>query len=186
MLRNRIAAGHCPVGGHDRSRGPLRSPAARRHDGDVDTGPAPLADRGARQRPGVADPTTAAWESALATDGVQYTEVDAVGTAPNQTITLPTLSTGTTGYFNGVVFADSPTDFASGQLTALYTYESTFLVNQLDGYMFPNPALGATEATSGALDGTTGTLTAAGLADFPELAGPIPFATGTYGYGAGR
>ncbi len=133
---------------------------------------------------GVADPTTAAWESALATDGAQYTEVDAVGTAPNQTITLPTLSTGTTGYFNGVVFADSPTDFASGQLTALYTYESTFLVNQLDGYMFPNPALGATEATSGALDGTTGTLTATGLADFPELAGPIPFATGTYGYGA--
>ena len=50
--------------------------------------------------------------------------------------------------------------------------------------MYPDPNLGATEASGGALDGTTGTLTAAGLAAFPELAGPIPFATGTYGYGA--
>ncbi len=133
---------------------------------------------------GVADPTTAAWESALATNGVQYTEVDAVGAAPAQTITLPALSSGTTGYFNGVVFADTPADFASGQLSALYTYESTFKVNQLDGYVFPSPALGATEVTAGALDGTTGALTTVGSADFPELAGPVPFATGTYGYGA--
>ena len=132
----------------------------------------------------VADPTTSAWESALTTDGVQYTEVDAVGTAPNQTITLPTLSTGTTGNFNGVVFADTPADFAAGQLTALYAYESAFLVNQLDGYMFPDPALGATDTTPGALDGTIGALTTAGLGVFPELAGPVPFATGTYGYGA--
>ena len=72
------------------------------------------------------------------------------------------------------------------------TYESTFGVNQVDGYMFPSPALGATDVSGGALDGTTGTLTAAGLADFPELAGPIPFASCpaasdticTYGYPA--
>ena len=38
--------------------------------------------------------------------------------------------------------------------------------------------------TGGALDGTTGTLTAAGLAAFPELKGPVPFDTGTFGYGA--
>ena len=50
--------------------------------------------------------------------------------------------------------------------------------------MYPAPALGATDASSGALDGTTGTLTTAGLAAFPELAGPIPFATGTFGYPA--
>ena len=39
-------------------------------------------------------------------------------------------------------------------------------------------------ATSGVLDGSTGTLTAAGLAAFPELKGPVPFDTGSYGYGA--
>jgi hypothetical protein len=133
---------------------------------------------------GSTDVTTAAWEAALTSEGVPYTEVDAVGTAPDQTVTLPTLSSSSTGNFNGVVIADSPTDFAAGQLTALDTYESTFGVRQVDGYMYPDPNLGVTEATGGALDGTTGTLTSAGLAAFPELKGPIPFDTGTYGYGA--
>ena len=97
---------------------------------------------------------------------------------------LPALSSGSTGNYNGVVIADSPTDYASGQLTALDTYESAFGVRQVDGYMYPSPALGVTEATGGALDGTTGTLTAAGLAAFPELKGPVPFDTGTFGYSA--
>jgi hypothetical protein len=130
---------------------------------------------------GSTDPTTAAWESALTNEGVAYTEVDVSGT----TVTLPTLSSGSTGYFNGVVIADSPTNFAAGQLSSLYSYESTFRVNQVDGYMFPNPQLGATDVTSGALDGTTGELNNPnGLSTFPELAGPIPFSTGTFGYGA--
>ena len=133
---------------------------------------------------GSADVTTAAWEAALTSEGVPYTEVTATGTSPSQTVTLPALSSGTTGNYNGVVIADSPTDFAAGQLTALDTYESTFGVRQVDGYMYPDPDLGVTEATGGALDGTTGTLTAAGLAAFPELKGPIPFDTGSYGYAA--
>ena len=131
---------------------------------------------------GSSDVTTAAWEAALTSEGVAYTEVDATGISPSQTVTLPTLSSGTTGNFNGVVIADSPTDFAAGALTALDTYESTFGVRQVDGYMYPDPALGVTEASGGALDGTTGTLTTAGLAAFPELKGPVPFDTGSYGY----
>jgi Putative Ig domain len=133
---------------------------------------------------GNAAPETAAWESALSTEGVPYTEVDSAGTAPAETVTLPALSTGTTGYYNGVVITGSPTDFTAGQLTTLDTYESDFGVRQIDGYMFPNPALGATDVTSGALDGTTGTLNAAGLTAFPELAGPVSFDTGSFGYGA--
>ena len=50
--------------------------------------------------------------------------------------------------------------------------------------MSPDPALGVTEAAGGALDGTTGTLTSAGLTAFPQLKGPVPFDTGSYGYGA--
>jgi hypothetical protein len=142
---------------------------------------------------GASDATTAAWASALAAEGVPYTEVDATGATASAgtttatgswTVTLPALSSGTTGFFNGVVIADSPLDFAAGQLSALDSYESSFGVDQVDGYMFPDPALGATEATGGALDGTTATLTPAGLSTFPALAGPVPFATGTYGYGA--
>jgi Putative Ig domain len=131
---------------------------------------------------GSTDVTTAAWDAALTSEGVPYTEVDATGAAGSETVTLPALSSGTTGNYNGVVIADSPTDFAAGQLTALDSYESTFGVRQVDGYMYPDPSLGVTEATGGALDGTTGTLTAAGLAAFPELKGPIPFDTGSYGY----
>ena len=33
-----------------------------------------------------------------------------------------------------------------------------------------------------ALDNTTATLTAAGLAGLPNLKGPLPFASGSYGY----
>ncbi len=133
---------------------------------------------------GPADVPTAAWAAALKNEGVPYTEVDATGTAPNETITLPALSSGSTGNYNGVVIADSPTDYAAGQLTPLFTYESAFGIRQVDGYMYPSAALGATPATAGALDGTTGTLTTAGLAAFPELKGTIPFDTGTYGYTA--
>ena len=51
--------------------------------------------------------------------------------------------------------------------------------------MYPDPALGVTEAAGGALDGTTGTLTSAGLTAFPQLKGPVPVGTGSYGYGYG-
>ncbi|MGD0245247.1 MAG: putative Ig domain-containing protein [Streptosporangiaceae bacterium] len=133
---------------------------------------------------GSADVTTAAWEAALKSEGVAYDEVTASGTSPSQAVTLPKLSSGSTGNYDGVVIADSPTEFASGALSALDTYESTFGVRQLDGYMYPDPALGVTEASGGPLDGTTGTLTSTGLAALPELKGPIPFDTGSYGYAA--
>jgi len=133
---------------------------------------------------GPTDVPTAAWAAALKSEGVPYTEVDATGAAPSATITLPTLSSGSTGNYNGVVIADSPTDYAAGQLTPLFAYESAFGVRQVDGYMYPSASLGATPATAGVLDGTTGTLTAAGLAAFPQLKGTIPFDTGTYGYAA--
>jgi len=133
---------------------------------------------------GSSDPTTSAWESALTSEGVPFTEVTAAGAFPNETVTLPALTASSgAGNYNGVVIADSPTGYAVGALNALDTYESTFGVRQVDGYMFPSPALGVTDVTSGPLDGSTGTLTAAGLAAFPALKGPIPFDTGSFGYG---
>jgi hypothetical protein len=67
---------------------------------------------------GSGDPTTAAWQAALTSEGVPYTLVTAAGSAPSETLNLPALSSGGTGDFNGVVIADSPADYASGQLTA--------------------------------------------------------------------
>ncbi|HZM55169.1 MAG TPA: hypothetical protein VFC03_09120, partial [Acidimicrobiales bacterium] len=130
---------------------------------------------------GSSDPTTAAWQSALSSEGVAYTSVTATGASGSETVALPALTTGSVGNFNGVVLADSPTAFAAGQLSALDTYESTYGVRQIDGYMYPSPALGLTDVSSGALDGTTAQLTPAGLAALPALKGTVPFDTGTYG-----
>jgi len=58
--------------------------------------------------------TTAAWQSALSSEGVAYTLVTPSGAYGSQTMTLPTLSSGTTANFDGVVFADSPFAFAGG------------------------------------------------------------------------
>jgi hypothetical protein len=134
---------------------------------------------------GSTDPTTAAWESALTNEGVAYTEATAAGTYGAETVTLPALTTGTVGNFNAVVIADSPAGFASGQLTTLDSYESTYQVRQLDGYTAPYTGVGeVASSTTAVLDGTNGTLTAAGLAGLPALAGTVPFATGTNGYPA--
>ncbi|HEY0805729.1 MAG TPA: putative Ig domain-containing protein, partial [Pseudonocardiaceae bacterium] len=133
---------------------------------------------------GSSDPTTAAWQSALSSEGVAFTTATATGAAGSQTVSLPTLSTGDAGNFNGVVLADSPTNFAAGALNPLYDYESAFGVRQVDGYMFPSPSLGLTNGNGTPLDSTTAHLTPAGLAALPELKGPIPLDTGTFGYPA--
>ncbi|HEY3607596.1 MAG TPA: putative Ig domain-containing protein, partial [Pseudonocardiaceae bacterium] len=133
---------------------------------------------------GTGDPTTDAWRATLDSEGVPYTLATATGPYGGETVTLPALSGGTTGNFNGVVIADSPAAFAAGALNPLFAYESAFGVRQLDGYMYPSPALGLTAAGGGVLDGTTGTLTATALAAMPQLRGPVPFDTGTYGYPA--
>ena len=138
---------------------------------------------------GASDPTTAAWESALTSEGVPYTEVDANTTAGygGWTVTLPALSSGSTGLYNGVIIADSPAAFSTTptpQLSALFTYESTFGVNQIDGYTFPFYGETYVSGSGGALDGSTGMLTSAGIAALPSLKGSIPFDTGSYGYAA--
>ncbi|WP_329578832.1 Ig domain-containing protein [Kitasatospora sp. NBC_01250] len=129
------------------------------------------------------DPTTTAWQKALDTEGVPYTLVTAAGAIGSETVTLPALSSGTHGYYNGVVIADSPTFFAAGQLGGLDSYESSFGVRQLDGYMYPSASLGLTAAGSGTVTGTA-QLTAPALAQLPELKGPVPFESGSYGYPA--
>ncbi|MGO9873049.1 MAG: fibronectin type III domain-containing protein [Acidimicrobiia bacterium] len=137
------------------------------------------------------DPTTAAWAAGLTTQGVAYTEADPTGTIPNETVTLPTLtSSATHGLYNAVVFAGKPADFAAGQLTTLFGYESTFGIRQIDGdFVAGYPAAGnlglnaISDAQNGAaISSTTATLTAAGLSAFPALNGPVPIDAGVFGY----
>ena len=99
--------------------------------------------------------TTAAWASSLSSDGVAYTTVTASGSYGSETVTLPSLTSGSTGNFNGVVIADAPAGFAAGQLDALSTYESQFGVRQIDGSAYPSPSLGQTAVAGPARPSTT-------------------------------
>jgi len=126
--------------------------------------------------------TTAAWQSALASEGVPFDLVIAGG--GGSSLVLPTLSAGDVGHYNGVVIADSPTGYAAGVLDPVFDYESAFGVRQLDGYMYPSPALGVTAFDGGSRDGVVGHVTTAGLALLPGLKGPFPFDAGSYGYSA--
>jgi hypothetical protein len=133
------------------------------------------------------DPTTAAWTSALDSEGVAYTVAVTTGAVGSETVALPALTASgdaNHGLFNAIVVADSPNYFAAGQLNALFDYERTFAVRQLDGYVFPSANLGLVALTGGDLSGTTPTLTAAGLAALPALKGPVPIDTGSFGYPA--
>ena len=142
---------------------------------------------------GTSDPTTAAWATGLTNQGVAYTEVDATGTPGlgTESVTLPTLtSSSTLGLYNAVVFADNPAYFPAAQLAPLFSYEQTFGVRQVDGYLDPTVSVGLTAVTTGdpsigaGLAGMTATLSAQGLLEFPSLAGPVPMSTGSYGYPA--
>ena len=137
-----------------------------------------------------ADPPTAAWAAGLTSQGVAFKEVDATGGIPAETVALPALTSSTThGLFNAVVFAGKPADFAAGQLSALYAYESAFGIRQVDGNFVPGYPSGTTvglnavtDAQTGAgISGTTASLTAAGLTTFAALNGPVPIDVGVFG-----
>ncbi len=64
------------------------------------------------------------------------------------------------------------------------TFEATFGVREVDGFNWPNSSVGLNPpAVIGDINGTTATVTAAGLAGgFGYLNGPVPFSTGSYSY----
>jgi hypothetical protein len=131
------------------------------------------------------DPVTQAWESALTSEGVPY---DLVLPDANDSgsLTLPPLvdpNDANHGYYDGVVLIPSTYQFAWGTLLPVWEYESEFGVNQIDGYVYPNPALqGLNPVTSGTLPETSASLTPAGQAIFPALQGTVPIDADTYGY----
>ena len=140
---------------------------------------------------GSADPTTVAWEAALSSEGVPYTEVTATNTGAlgSWQVALPALTNGTQGNYNGVVIADSPTDFAAAQARR---------PRHLRGPVQRPPArrlrhrlpvraaeLGvANDPTGLAVTATSESLTPAGTTALPGLAGSVPFDTGSYAYPA--
>ena len=143
------------------------------------------------------EPDLAAWQSALQREGVPYeTIVTSPGHAAITAATLSdTLSNGTQeAKYQAVIVsvgglpecnASCVSTLSSTEWTALEEYEHTFNVRQITGDIFPGSGYGLNGPTSsGALDGTQGTLTTEGKAVFPYLNGPVGMDTGTYGYEA--
>ncbi|HXW33222.1 MAG TPA: putative Ig domain-containing protein [Acidimicrobiales bacterium] len=130
------------------------------------------------------DPVTQAWENELTAEGVPYTLTLPQGSS----LSLPQLTNPddpNEGLYDGVVLIPSTYQFSWGTLGPLWSYESEFGVRQIDGYVYPAPALqgiGYDPLASTDLSQTTPTLTAAGLSAFPALAGPVPLDASTYGY----
>jgi hypothetical protein len=130
------------------------------------------------------DPVTLAWESQFAAEGVPYTLVLPQGSS----LTLPNLvdpDNADHGLYDGVVLIPSTYQFSWGTLAPVWNYEAEFGIRQLDGYVYPAPALqgiGYDSSASTNLGSTTATVTNAGLTTFPALAGTVPLDATTFGY----
>jgi hypothetical protein len=144
------------------------------------------------------EPDFVSWQAALQREGVPFeTIVTSPGHAPITAATLSdTLSGGTAeAKYQAVIVSvgglpectesGCVSTLSSSEWSALEEYEHTFNVRQLTGDVFPNSTYGLNGPTSsGALDGTQGTLTSAGKTVFPYLKESVTMDTGTYGYEA--
>lgn len=126
------------------------------------------------------DPTTDAWTTELARQGIPF---DVVRRGADPSAALPALvnpSDATHGRYNGVVLSTHAS--LLGDLTAVYAYERAFDVRQVSGYEFPNPSVGLTYAGANVAGPFTAQLTQAGKGAFNFLAGPVPLDEGSSAY----
>ncbi len=128
------------------------------------------------------DPATEALAAELERQAIPYTLVT-VGEAGRPTIDAGFLADQAAGRgrFQAVFLPNQAGGGAEGrpqlspsELTALAAYEAEYGIRQVNGYDYPSPAVGLTATgTAGALDGSTVTVTGAGLS------GPFSYLTGT-------
>jgi hypothetical protein len=137
------------------------------------------------------DGNMAAWEDNLKREGTPYVRINGDST----TLTADIFASGDHAKYQGVIVSNlngtapggasesatppdppGPAGFGPAELDLLHAYEAKFGIRQLDINAFPGPPLGLNFAsTVGTLDGMAASLTAAGLAQFPALKGPVPF-----------
>jgi hypothetical protein len=140
------------------------------------------------------NPWVEAIRQQLSAEGVPTTIVDLTSTTRpliTSGFLSDVLADGTPhAHFEGVVLpSDAPSQLSAAEQTALTSYEQSFKVRQVDGYVYPNANVGLNPPIwSGSLDGTTATATASARADaFRYLNGPVAFegtagGNGSYGY----
>ena len=126
-------------------------------------------------------PWVEAVRQSLVEEGVPYTAVN-LESASRPVINAAYLSDTVAGVprgkFQGVVLpSDAPAGLSAAEQTALAAYEQSFGVRQVNAFVYPSVNTGFNPPTfAGALDGTTATVTPAGLtAPFGNLRGPVKF-----------
>lgn len=133
-----------------------------------------------------------AWESILDRSGVPYDVFIAVDEPP---LTDDVLSSGVDhAKYQAVLLASSTLDdcssdpcvnvFTPEEWAVLDAYQARFAIRRVSGNTYPNPSHGYSSSglVGRDISGERANLTAAGLARFPSLAGPVDFGVGTYGY----
>lgn len=127
-------------------------------------------------------PWVEAIRSQLASEGVSTTVVslsDSARPAITSGFLADQLGDGTPhAKFDGVVLpSEAPSGLAASEQSALASFERQYGVRQVDGFVYPTPAVGLNYPSfAGPLDGVTTTLSTAGLGDaFRYLRGPVKF-----------
>ena len=150
------------------------------------------------------EPTFGAWKAALTREGVPFDAKIADAEAPFSDATFADYVSNRARYqavilatgdlVHQVSNADGTVSFPSalsdGEWAALGKFETTFGIRQVSDSTLPSPAHGLNASTNtGEQGGNTGQLSAAGLAVFPYLKGPVPIenptaSTDAFGYQA--
>ena len=130
--------------------------------------------------PSATDGVFGAWKETLTKLGVPY---DAYVSGQSAPITDATLAdyAGNHARYEGVILTSSLVPLSAAERAALDKLETTFGVREISDNTNPDTAHGATPISGvTAPAGLTGTLTAAGIAAFPYLKGPVPIAVGAF------
>jgi len=112
-------------------------------------------------------------------EGVPYTTVD-LSNAGRPIVTDAFLENAATheGFFQAVVLPQQPNavTLSAAEQSVLAGYETAYGVRQVDGYVYPGSTVGLNTPTfAGTLDGSSATVTAAGLSGpFSYLSGSLP------------
>jgi hypothetical protein len=127
------------------------------------------------------DADATAWEDNLKREGTPYTRINA---SDDGTLTDATFASGNRAFYQAVIAVgangtqpDGRADaFTPEEWAALRAFEAKFAIRQIDPNAVPGPSLGSAYGTGGGqMDGLTGTVTAAGKTQFPDLAGTVLF-----------
>ena len=130
----------------------------------------------------VADGVYAAWKTQLERAGVPFDTV--LDTDPALTDAKLADYSANRAKYQAVIAVDPDSRFTPAEQTALTKLEETFGIRQLNDNVYPNATHGLNAPTQSGDQIGGAQLTPVGKSVFPNLKGPVPFASPNYGHQA--